>query len=233
MAALERSEPPRVPEGEAQPPDLRVRLHEEYEELHRLLSLTPGARGLRVASAEAEGTGDEEAVPDSARDRAVRLGVAFHEAMDAADLVGVPDLEGLAREAGARQRLDDAAIEVLQEMLGRSLGSPLMERVRRARLDGGRVWRELPYVRPLGPGPNEIEEGKIDLLFEEADGWVLVDYKTDRIPEEGNDPESFFTEKYAGQVRAYVSALHALGIKINSAFILLARTGVQIEMPCR
>ncbi len=228
-AALDRVELQRPPDRDTEPADIRGTLHAQYEELRKLLSETPKARGLHAAAAGGESERGEEGYTYSARDRAMRIGTAFHEAMEVVDLDGDPDVEGLAREAGARQSLDGAGVKALEEMLSRSLNSPLMERVRRSRLAGGRVWRELPYVRPLDQA--EIEEGKIDLLFEEPGGWVLVEYKTDRIPDETEDTRSFFADKYAGQVRAYVSSLQMMGVKVHSAYLLLARTADHIEIP--
>jgi ATP-dependent helicase/nuclease subunit A len=49
-----------------------------------------------------------------------------------------------------------------------------MERARRA----ARTWRELRLVFPDG---NDLVEGIADLVFEEEEGFVVVDYKTDPI----------------------------------------------------
>ena len=154
----------------------------------------------------------------------------FTKPWTGADLADVPDADLLAGEAGIRQRLDSAGVTILREMLNRSLGSPLMVRARDCRRSGRQVWRELPYVRSLGSLPSEVEEGKIDLLFEEPDGWVLVDYKTDRIPE-APDWERAFAQKYGGQVKVYVAAMRTLGVKIKAAYLLLARTGAHVEIP--
>ncbi len=75
-----------------------------------------------------------------------------------------------------------------------------------------------------------IEEGVIDLLFEEADGWVVVDYKTDLIPMESQDVAEHFRERYAAQVRRYVEALQAMNICVKAAYLLLARNGAAIEI---
>ena len=214
-----------IPEGEA-----AAALRSRTEELRRLLVETPQARRLRAATAGGEERAGEEAGPSPARARAVRIGIAYHEAMEAADLAGTPHAEGLARDAGARHKLDSAGIRDLEKMLRQSLASPLMEQVRAALRAGGRVLRELPYVRPLGEAGMEIEEGTIDLLFEEDGGWVLVDYKTDRMPEGISDVAPFFRNKYAGQMQAYVEALQKLGIAVRSACLLLARTGEDIEI---
>jgi ATP-dependent helicase/nuclease subunit A len=74
-----------------------------------------------------------------------------------------------------------------------------------------------------------IEEGKIDLLFEEASGWVLVDYKTDWVSKK-KEADEFFRNKYAGQIREYVNALSNLPVKVVSAYLLLARTGHSIQI---
>ncbi len=205
-------------------------LADQYGKLRRLLSDTPQARGFHTATAAEEEGAEEEAAPDFARDRAARIGVAFHEAMSAMDLKGTPDIERLAGDSGARQRLDRAGTRLIGDMLRGCLASPLLERVRCCLISGGQVWRELPYIRPLGPEKAELEEGKIDLLFQEGGGWVLVDYKTDRIPAEA-EPALFFANKYAGQIHAYVDALKALGVPVKSAYLLLIRTGAEIELP--
>jgi ATP-dependent helicase/nuclease subunit A len=208
----------------------RSALSARYEELDRLLSGTPAARGLSAGASDTEEFDESESDPDSARGRAVRLGIAFHEAMEGADLAGDPDVHLLAEEAGMRQRLDGAGISAVRDLLSRSLGSPLMARAACALRAGGRILRELPYVRPLDSGPERVEEGKIDLLFEETDGWVLVDYKTDHLPKDQEGATSL-ARKYGGQVNAYVTALIALGIRVKSAYLLLARTGEHVEVP--
>jgi len=197
-------------------------------ELRRLLAETPHAGGLRAAAAE-EGGDREDQAPDPIRNRAVRMGIAFHEAMDQADLRGMADARALAQAAGSRHAFDEAGIAELAEMLRRALAAPIIDRLRRSLGAGGRLLRELPYVRPLSANAEEIEEGKIDLLFEEEGAWVLVDYKTDRLPEQ-ESADSYFTGRYASQVQAYRTALRAMGIAIKASYLLIARTGAVIEI---
>jgi ATP-dependent exoDNAse (exonuclease V) beta subunit len=221
--------PPPVAFEEVPERDLRAALAVQYDELRRLLAETPHARGLQAASPEAGQEEGTDADSNFARDRAARIGTAFHQAMETIDLDADEETAALAREAGSGQRLDGAGIESVADMLSRSLKSPMMERVRRAR---GRVWRELPYIRPLAGDRAEIEEGKIDLLFEEEGGWVLIDYKTEQLPGDVPDKTLYFQEKYGGQISAYAAALQALGMRLKSAYLLLARTGEAIEIPC-
>ncbi len=45
------------------------------------------------------------------------------------------------------------------------------------------VYRELPftYAHDDRDGDYQILQGIADCLFKEQDGWVLLDYKTDRV----------------------------------------------------
>ena len=66
----------------------------------------------------------------------------------------------------------------------------------------GRMWREVPVATPIGQGSLQ---GFIDLLFEEPDGLVVVDYKTDSLsPEEAGEAVA----RYRLQGGAYA---HAVG----------------------
>jgi ATP-dependent helicase/nuclease subunit A len=61
------------------------------------------------------------------------------------------------------------------------------------------------------PGAPVFLSGAVDLLFEEEDGWVIADYKTDRLPRglSGEDAEvrekalDILVEQYRPQVRLY------------------------------
>lgn len=48
-------------------------------------------------------------------------------------------------------------------------------------------------------------QGVIDCVFEEKGGWVLVDYKTDRI----NDDQAFI-QRYTMQLNWYARALETI-----------------------
>ncbi len=205
----------------------------ERENLRRLLEKTPQGAVLRTAAGEAAA---EERFAGTARTRAVRLGTAFHEAMERLSFDDLARIPMHAAEAGCRQQLDFEAVQLIAEMMSNSAGSLLFARARRSLRSGGRVLKEVPYVRPLsGPGSSGkfgadgIEEGVMDLLFEEPDGWVLVDYKTDRVPTD--EASATLGARYGGQVRSYARALSAMNIPVKAAYLLLARTGEQVEIP--
>ncbi len=203
-------------------------LKREYEELWRLTQETPASRNLRAPSDEAEDSRENRYVLE-ARERAVRIGIAFHEAMEAVDFGKEGRIPERAAETARRHSLDDDAALHLEEMMRHCFRSELLSRVRLALAGGTRVFRELAYVRPLAGGGG-VEEGKIDLLFQDDGEWVIVDYKTDRIPEGIPDIEQYFCERYSGQIHEYVNAVRALGLKVKAAYLLLARTGKHIRM---
>jgi ATP-dependent exoDNAse (exonuclease V) beta subunit len=115
--------------------------------------------------------------------------------------------EGLAPsfglDLGDAQRAADAVV--------RTLALPVMERARRA----PRVFRELPVWLPR---EQELVEGIVDLAFEEAGGFVVVDYKTDRVPADRLIDQA---AHHAPQLRLYGSALaQATGLPVRERLVL-------------
>lgn len=96
--------------------------------------------------------------------------------------------------------------------------SNLAERMRIAD-EASRVKREQPFVLGVetedGSGDYELIQGIIDLYFEEDDGVVLVDYKTDRV----DTPEEL-TERYRIQLMYYAKAIEQIaGKKVKEIII--------------
>jgi ATP-dependent helicase/nuclease subunit A len=138
--------------------------------------------------------------------RAVRLGTAVHEAMEL--LLGPARTpapcaaEAVGRAAGD---LDAAGRAEALRLVERLLAHPVVARARAAR----RRFVELPVLfrdEALEGAP--LVEGKIDLLFEEEDGWVVVDWKTDRIPTAAVRAER--EAHYAPQLESYARAVVAV-----------------------
>ena len=68
---------------------------------------------------------------------------------------------------------------------------------------------ELPLLHVDESLPDRpIVEGKIDLLFEEGDGWQIVDWKTDRA--DTGEERLAREELYAPQLHAYEQGLRKL-----------------------
>lgn len=125
-------------------------------------------------------------------------GNAYHKVMELLDFDAVMGEDGMPAERlhaflqkeVAEKRLTEGYFEAVSERkINRFLQTPLAERMRRAG-QMGRLYREQPFVlginaRRLKSGfPAEetvLIQGIIDVFFEEEDGLVLLDYKTDSV----------------------------------------------------
>ena len=105
--------------------------------------------------------------------------------------------------------------EIYDYKLEKFFSSGLGKRMCRAE-DAGKLHREQPFVmglsaKELYPESDSEEivlvQGIIDAFFEEEDGLVLMDYKTDYIHE---DAKRELTRKYQSQLKYYCMALNKL-----------------------
>jgi len=116
--------------------------------------------------------------------------------VDLATGEGVDDaVRGQADAEGVPERFNE--IRALVEKARTS------ETVIRA-LQAKRHWREVPVTAPTDAGG--LLEGFIDLLFEEDDGLVVVDYKTDAL-DNAAQVHRAVQERYRLQGGAYATAL--------------------------
>jgi RecB family exonuclease len=89
-----------------------------------------------------------------------------------------------------------------------------------------RVEREREIIFPVGSTPRLLR-GIIDLHFEDTQGSVLVDYKTDRVSDAEAPAKA---EEYALQMRLYALALEMEGSKPERAVLFFLRLGRAIEV---
>jgi ATP-dependent exoDNAse (exonuclease V) beta subunit len=134
------------------------------------------------------------------RPRGARFGTLVHAVLAAVPLRAAGDVEALSvafgRSVFATEAEVAAAIAAVRAALVRAaLAHPLLERAARAR----ECRREVPMAVRTRDGV--VAEGVIDLAFAEADGWTVVDFKTDL------DPGSAARPEYTEQVRLYVEAV--------------------------
>jgi ATP-dependent helicase/nuclease subunit A len=163
---------------------------------------------------------DEEREPSAeaaaTRDDALAIGSALHRALEVADLAASP-AEALpsasAAALGALRALlpADRATALEGEVVGllrMVVSGDLFARLRSIEARGDLVARELPVLlRPADAtgDPVGFVAGAIDLLYRDGKGYVIADYKTDRI---GTDDE--IRERiaaYARQGAAYRRAV--------------------------
>jgi ATP-dependent helicase/nuclease subunit A len=86
--------------------------------------------------------------------------------------------------------------------------------------------RELPVYYPIDPpGQSEVSDpldrimvrGRIDVLIPDSTGWVVADFKTDRVTEQTIDAR---VEFYRPQVDSYRAAIERIaGQKVKAAYL--------------
>lgn len=117
---------------------------------------------------------------------------------------------------------------VRPEDIVRFYDSEMAERLHAAKA----IKREVPftYTKEDEDGDHQIIQGIIDCLFEEEDGWVLLDYKTDSIrhlPE----PAREMTARYGVQLSVYGEAVEAiLRVPIKERVLYLFNTHQQLTI---
>ena len=190
--------------------EARQRWQEQRRELYAVRSRPISAAATRLAQEAKE----EQEIPDEPwrRGRAgTNIGRAVHAVLQVVDLNTGSDIDENVRAQAAAEGVSAQAAEI-SRLVRRALDSSPVERA----LASGRWWRETPVAGPVGDG---IVEGFIDLLFEEEDGFVIVDYKTDAIRSE--DEIESAKERYRLQGGAYALALSkAAGVKVKEVSFL-------------
>ena len=144
---------------------------------------------------------DEEEEQDSPepwrRGRAgTSVGRAVHAVLQSIDLATGAGVEHRARAQAVAEGVPDR-----QDEIARLVAVAVQSDIVRRAVASQRLWREVPVAAPVGDGSLH---GFIDLLFEEQDGLVVVDYKTDAVTE-AQLPEVM--DRYRLQGGAYAHAI--------------------------
>jgi len=158
-------------------------------------------------------------------------GIHTHRLLELLDLAEPPQDLGLALAelcaAGALPREAERLIDL--GAVGRFLQSPTAQRIRGARS----LWRELSFSvladdagRP-DPRGGTVLQGKIDLLLEDAAGFLIVDFKTDHV---AADEVPRAAAAYRGQIEAYRAALQAIAGVGAAALLYFLGPGVAVDV---
>jgi ATP-dependent helicase/nuclease subunit A len=138
-----------------------------------------GAPRYRVATAEGLGAVEEaqdipvETVTIAAefgRPTGRAFGRLVHDILQRAERV--EEVEALARTWGRRHGASDTECEAASRTAAAALARVL------AMAGSQELQREVPLVVRLEDG--RLVDGRIDLMWRDANGWTIVDYKTDR-----------------------------------------------------
>jgi ATP-dependent helicase/nuclease subunit A len=134
----------------------------------------------------------------------VEWGTVIHLLLEAAMKNPGADIHQLARAALADQGLETMlaaqAVETVQSVIQSEIWQRALAATKRL--------VEVPFQRLIPNDPastrlTTVLRGVIDLTFLEPQGWVIVDYKSDRVPD-GRIPD--LVELYTAQVIGYAEA---------------------------
>jgi ATP-dependent exoDNAse (exonuclease V) beta subunit len=157
--------------------------------------------------------------PDDERPGADRYGFgnAVHAALEWSARRGwrEPDPE-LCRELLRREQLqgDAEQVERTRGMVADWLSSDLCRELEGR---GARVRPEMPFILPLG---ESVVRGTIDLLAEDGEAPLVVDYKTDSLGERSLDE---LIDRYGVQRDVYALAVAGAAQRVRSAYVFLER----------
>jgi ATP-dependent helicase/nuclease subunit A len=201
-----------------------IAIHDTEEEKAVMLE-TP------TAAVDDEPESNEEAKPAPAKERkgarGAERGTLYHEVLEKLQYMGdysnaAACIESLDAEISRlmeegfleKDILDTVSVKRLVKFCMSSVGQRMI-----AAFKNGKLYREQQFVYGL---TNEeyrrfshsdadtdmvMLQGVIDAFFEENDGLVLVDYKTDKVV---SDAAKELTERYSVQLELYAKALSAL-----------------------
>jgi ATP-dependent exoDNAse (exonuclease V) beta subunit len=197
------------------------------ERLRRLPEAADGGLRYRTPSSLAlHGEGGRDPTTDPPEDErftGADVGVLVHAVLEVIDLKTPGDVQELARSLARTSGLPPEAVADAASLAERALATPTLRRAAAARS----VLREAPFCVKDG---TTYTEGTIDLVFEDDDGIVVVDYKTDRIPDEG---PAALGPLYAPQADAYAAAVAAVLGRPPTEVKLLALRADEPEVPLR
>lgn len=170
--------------------------------------------------------------------RGTDIGTLYHKVMECLDFVKVQTEEDVILELRSlveEGKLRPEEIEAIdRKKILQFLDSDLSKRMAVAMAEN-RLMREQPFV--YGIPANRIDskmnsketvliQGIIDAFFEEEDGLVLIDFKTDRIPK-----EEMLIERYTTQLDFYQEAIERLTYKkVKERYIYSFFFGKKIKL---
>jgi ATP-dependent helicase/nuclease subunit A len=151
-----------------------------------------------------------------------QLGTLVHSVMERLDLDQPAAALPLARALARTQGLDECAADAAATIIARSLESTILVRARASK----RSWWEVPFCVVRN---GRTLEGKMDLVFEEDDGYVVVDYKTDAFDDDG--PSALATH-YEAQACAYGLALATIvPVPVKEVVLLFMQGPAEVSVP--
>ncbi len=199
--------------------DLRARAGLERE----IVTASSRERAVGPLAAEVATFGASLLVADGPP---IPVGDAVHMVMERVSLPGASDLEAIADDVCLEGDIYDQKDDVVA-MCRACLDAPS---VRRA-LEGGRRWREVPFVLARGDGHGgPLATGRVDMVHEDAGELVVIDYKTDKDVS-AETAERHARDKHSGQAEIYAHALSAAtGLPVREVVFVYCKAGVEVSL---
>lgn len=166
--------------------------------------------------------GEQKKTVSAGPNRAALRGTAYHAVLEHIhfhEIHGLAEVKPVVDKLLEGGFLDQEAHDFINpKVIWNFLSSPLGKRMAKAQSEG-RIHKEQQFIigipaREMGLGDSDelvLIQGIIDAYLEEEDGLVLIDYKTDHVPE--GDPKQgakMLAERYRVQLDYYERALTQL-----------------------
>ena len=162
--------------------------------------------------------------PHGAEKGGAEWGQVLHTLLEAAMKQPKADLHGLALSALENEELPVSLVGEVVATVERVITSEVWQRARKA----DRCLPEVPLAMPVsasesGNGLPTVLRGVIDLVFLESAGWVIVDYKSERV--EATDIPALVAY-YKPQIEAYAKAWEkVVGESVVECGLFFTHTG--------
>lgn len=144
-----------------------------------------------------------------------KMGSAIHRALEMLVRDESIDLDALTQSALRQEDLPMDKKGAVMTMLETVLSSHLWRRMRNA---GGGL-AEVPFAVRTEEAPLRVVSGKIDMVFKEQDGWVIVDFKSDRV--DGNlDELVAYYSRQIGMYREFWERISGEAVKEAGVYFL-------------
>jgi ATP-dependent helicase/nuclease subunit A len=201
--------------------DAAASIHQRWEAISRPTYATAAAKAISLGDGRPAATSGEYGT---------EWGTVIHALLEAAMRSPGLDLKRLAASALTDQGLALDLVDTAVQTVRRVMESAVWQRATASR----QRFVEVPFQTLLasdGPSRTELPtllRGVIDLVFLEEPGWVIVDYKTDRLlPAAIPD----LTEHYAPQLRTYAKVWQALtGREVHEAALFFTHPNCYVSV---
>ena len=164
--------------------------------------------------------GDDRQTPRRKGRGGTQIGRAVHGVLQIVDLnADAESLEGVVRTQAKSEGVPQDKSTI------RALAKSALESDTLREAAANDHWKELLVAAPV---EGTVVEGYIDLLYRTPDGLVVVDYKTDYIPDD--ETRQTKIDRYMLQVAAYsVAVEQAVGEQVTNCVLVFARAGQPAE----